>query len=142
MCKLRVLLIFIGLTMLVFFSSCPPKEFPMDGGLKFENNSNETVIYAFYVSETFENTENNYWGGQYTSKNVILPNSYLIREFSIERERASFKNLPQKRYYLFNLDSVKTIPWERIRDERIILKEVIFNSWEEMEACNFTITYP
>jgi hypothetical protein len=26
--------------------------------------------------------------------------------------------------------------------ERIILKEVTFHSWEEMEACNFTITYP
>jgi hypothetical protein len=47
-----------------------------------------------------------------------------------------------RKYYLFNYDSVATIPWSRIRDERIILKEVTFHSWEEMEACNFTITYP
>lgn len=46
------------------------------------------------------------------------------------------------KYYLFNYDSVKTIPWKRICDERIILKEVVFNSWEDFEKCNFKITYP
>ena len=46
------------------------------------------------------------------------------------------------KYYLFNFDSIKTIPWERICTERIILKEVTFNTWEDFERCNFEITYP
>jgi len=140
MSKLKI--IFIGLIMLFFLSSCP-REFPMDGGLKFENNSNETIIYAFCFSkQDFDTIERNYWGGQY-DRRTIFPNSYIIEEFNIGRRKQSFKeNIPQRCYYLFNLDSVKTISWKRIRDERIILKEVIFNSWEEMEACNFTITYP
>ena len=136
MSKLKI--IFIGLIMVVCFSGCP-REFPMDGGLKLENNSEETIIYAFYVFETFENTKENYWGGQYSKEDIIYPHDCLIRKFNIGRE--SQATYPRK-YYLFNLDSVKTISWERLRDERIILKEVIFNSWEEMEACNFTITYP
>jgi hypothetical protein len=44
--------------------------------------------------------------------------------------------------YLFNYDSIKNIPWSRIRDEKIYVKKVVFHSWEEMEACNFTIIYP
>ncbi|MDR1172670.1 MAG: hypothetical protein LBL24_09475 [Bacteroidales bacterium] len=46
------------------------------------------------------------------------------------------------KYWLFNYDSVNTIPWERICAERIILKEVTFNTWEDYERCNFEIAYP
>ena len=133
--------IFIGLIMVLFLSSCP-REFPMDGRLKLENNSDESIIYVF-TFETIEKAKKDYWNGKYLETEIIYPNSYRIIEFNIGREKQSFKeNIPQKCYYLFNLDSVKTISWERLRDERIILKEVIFNSWEEMEACNFIITYP
>lgn len=140
MCKIEK--IFIGLIIMMLFSGCPydPK-WEMDGGIKIENNSDETIIYGCFVGKDIKDIEKNYWGGQY-EKYTIYPNSFAIHEFNTAREKAAnFENLP-RRYYLFDLDSVKTIPWERIRDERIILKEVIFNSWEEMEDCDFTITYP
>jgi hypothetical protein len=123
-----------GLSILVLFCGCPEKQW--DGEIIIENISNDTIIYAFYFQEyELENTKEIYWGNNYnTSKKIISPNSYGIHEFNM--------GVGPNKYYLFNLDSVRTIPWERIRDERIILKEVIFNSWEEMEACNFTITYP
>jgi hypothetical protein len=46
------------------------------------------------------------------------------------------------KYWLFNYDSIRTIPWQRICEERIILKEVQFDTWEDFERCNFEITYP
>jgi hypothetical protein len=140
MCKIKK--IFIGLIIMMLFSGCPyDPEWELDGGIIIENNSNETIIYGCLMSRDLKDIEKNYWGGQY-GKYTVFPNSLAKYEFNIAREKAAdFERLP-RRYYLFNLDSVKTIPWERIRDEQIILKKVIFNSWEEMEACNFTITYP
>ena len=130
-----ILKLIIGLVILLIFCGCPyDPEKKWDAEMIIENNSSDTIIYAFYASGSFENSKRNYWGHDY-SKSTIFPNSFIIHEFNIGRV------MPHK-YYLFNLDSVRTIPWERIRDERIILKEVIFNSLEEMEACDFTITYP
>ena len=124
-----ILKLIIGLVILLIFYGCPEKKW--DAEMIIENNSNDTIVYAFYVSGSFENSKENYWRNNY-SKSTIFPNNFTIHELNIVRCK----------YYLFNLDSIRTIPWERIRDERIILKLVIFNSWEEMEACNFTITYP
>jgi hypothetical protein len=125
-----IISLIVGLSILVFLCGCPEKQWA--GEIIIENNSNDTIIYAFYFSNyTLANTKDNYWGHDY-SKSAISPNSFSINEF----------NIVPRTYYLFNLDSIRTIPWERIRDERIILKEVIFHSWEEMEACDFTITYP
>jgi hypothetical protein len=45
-------------------------------------------------------------------------------------------------YYFFSYDTLLNVSWERIRDENIILKKVYFETWEDLEACNFTITYP
>ena len=124
-----------GLVIVVFLCSCPEKQF--DGELIIKNNSNDTIIYAYYISESFEKSKEIYWGNNYNnSKKIIPPNGYVIDEFDINSPVLPIW------YYLFNLDSIRTIPWERIRDERIILKEVIFNSLEDMEACDFTITYP
>ena len=132
----NILNLIYGLVIVVLFCSCPyDPENQFDGELIIKNNSNDTIIYAFYVSGPIENSKRNYWGYDY-SKNTIPPNQYLIDEFNKDSPVLPIW------YYLFNLDSIRTIPWERIRDERIILKEVIFNSLEDMEACDFTITYP
>jgi len=130
-----ILKLIIGLVILLIFCGCPDK--PMDGKMIIENNSNDTIIYGFFTPRDITEINKNYWGYDY-SKHTIFPNSFIIHEFNT----GSAKHVLPRRYYLFNLDSIRTIPWERIRDERIILKEVIFNSLEEMEACNFTITYP
>jgi hypothetical protein len=129
-----ILNLIYGLVVIVFFCSCPyDPERQWDAEMIIENNSIDTIIFAFYVSESFENSKEIYWGNNYnSSKKIVHPYSFAIHEL----------NIVSCSYYLFNLDSIRTIPWERIRDERIILKEVIFHSWEEMEDCNFTITYP
>jgi len=130
--------LFVGLVILLIFCGCPEK--PMDGKMMIENNSNDTIIYGHFFTKDIGDIERNYWGYNY-SKYTIPPNSFAINEFNAGSAKNVLAGKPT-RYYLFNLDSIRTIPWERIRDERIILKEVIFYSWEEMEACNFTITYP
>jgi hypothetical protein len=107
------------------------------------NLSDEDILWLFRSEQNGEWYEissiEEYFGK--VDKNVIRSketynqgfNSYGIK---ITLEKGWIK------YYLFNYDSVKTIPWKRICDERIILKEVTFNSWEEMEASNFEIIYP
>jgi hypothetical protein len=103
--------------------------------------SNDSIVFARYLlGRKIDSTDHNYWGNKYDDS-TIPPNLFLLDEFIT----SNVKRHLQKgaiTYYLFSLDSVRTIPWERIRDERIILKEVVFHTWEEMEACNFTITYP
>ena len=136
-----ILKLIIGLVILIFFCGCPDKRW--DGEMIIENNSNDSIIYGCFISKDLNEINEIYWGNNYnTSKRIIPPNSFAIDEFNIATEKSANFDKHPRRYYLFNLDSVRTIPWERIRDERIILKEVIFNSWEEMEACDFTITYP
>ena len=135
----------------ILFTGCPnifgPPQ-PNDGHIKIENNSNVSIVWAFYLlGEKIDddNTDSDYWG--YYKNNtipqgyLIPPNTFVLDAFNIEKMKGHLKQGAYT-YYLFNMDSVKTISWKRIVSERIWLKEVTFHSWEEMEACDFTITYP
>ncbi|MDR3093016.1 MAG: hypothetical protein LBU62_00025 [Bacteroidales bacterium] len=139
MVKLKKLGVFV---LLVMCTACP-EDRPLDGSMTIVNNSNENIISLGRMEsmgdiESITNPKP--WGQN--------PEQYLIPSGKKECELFSANSVQQslergwRKYYLFNYDSVATIPWSRRRDERIILKEVTFHSWEEMEACNFTITYP
>lgn len=126
------------------FLGCPfvmDPDVPKDGYIKIENNSNDSIVFAFYLlGKKIDNTDRNYWGNKYDDS-TIPPDTFLLDKFNNSNIKQHLKKGAYT-YYLFSLDSVRTIPWERIRDERIILKEVVFNTWEEMENSNFIITYP
>jgi hypothetical protein len=141
MVKIKILFK-IGLLLFVCFmlSGCPDDEVD-DVSFRIENNSGSSIVWSFYIEgRTIDYYQRNWWGNKY-EKYTILQDSFTIRE----HRSGTLKTLLKRgayRYYFFDLDSLQTIPWERIRDERIILKEVVFTTWEEMEASNFTITYP
>ena len=126
----------------VLFAACPetlPKD---DTFLRMVNNSDEDIFWFFgfeRFNDWYEIQPPNPWL-EY-DKYIILRGETYVRGFN---SGATKNNLQRGwiKYYLFNFDSVKAIPWERICAERIILKEVEFNSWEDFERCNFEITYP
>jgi len=113
-----------------------------DTFLKIFNNSDEDIFWFFSFERTgiwYDRISINSWL-EYDDYIILKGESY-IDEFNSD---AMKNNLRQGwyKYYLFNYDSIKTIPWERICSERIILKEVTFNSWDDFERCNFEIVYP
>ncbi len=81
------------------------------------------------------------WTNEVSDYYVISPyTSKDIREVKSNLEHVLINGLYQ--YFIFNYDSIKSIPWERIRDEYIVAKRVDFDTWEEFEAADFTVTYP
>ena len=120
-----------------------PEQFPeADSSVKIVNHSNKEIVWFFCFEEVGDISESSkfLWGNEVDK--YIIHTNYVAEHTFYSGNIQTILERGWMKYYLFNLDSIQTIPWERIRDERIILKEVKFNSWEEMEKCNFTITYP
>ena len=142
--------LFIGLVSIVF-TGCPHDIDDVQDVIINNNSDIELVFYKEYKSQTILDTT---LSVDYPWQNE-LSNFYMIDPYSSKEIREVKSNLQfilsnlqfilsngSYQYFLFNYDSLITIPWERIRDENIILKKVYFETWEDLEACNFTITYP
>jgi len=137
----KLVISFLTIVGLVFiFTSCPKNE---RVALSIINNSDEDILWLFRLKEFGEWYEissiNSYLGN--IEKNKIPRGDTYIDKFNSDAIKSHLEKGWYK-YYIFNYDSIKTIPWKRICDERIILKEVTFNSWDDFERCNFEITYP
>ena len=108
------------------------------------NNSDEDILWirsAKVTDEWYEISSIDSWLEREDGKYVVLSKNSSFDRFNSDGVKSNLEKGWFK-YTLFNLDSVKTIPWQRICDERIILKEVRFDTWEDFERCNFEITYP
>jgi hypothetical protein len=136
-CRLKKMVLF---AFLLTLSACPEEGPEYDGSLTMSNQSDEEIIWLGMYGSSIEEKAKHPWLNP--EKRVILKHNFVVEPFNVFAVKHALNKYGFTKYYLFNYDSVKTIPWERIRDERIILKEVTFHSWEEMEACDFTITYP
>lgn len=112
------------------------------GTVMIVNNSDEDILWKFSLQRSGE------WYDSPSISSWLERDEYIILRGDTAYERIRNAGLEENltigwiKYYFFNLDSIKTISWQRICAERIILKEVVFNTWEDFEACNFTITYP
>ena len=131
--------------MVIILTACPThKDDYYDVFIKIFNNSKEDIVWLSrleFSGEWYEISSIDSWIEKYDNRYIILRgNTYIFENYS---DAVKF-NLRRGwiKYYLFNLDSIRTIPWNRICEERIILKEVTFNSWEDFERSNFEITYP
>lgn len=67
------------------------------------------------------------------STKKTLTGSNIFYQFEVGRTR---------RHYFFNYDSVIALPWDRIREEYMVIKRIDMSSMKEYEKCNFTITIP
>ncbi|NOQ27301.1 MAG: hypothetical protein GQ564_18220 [Bacteroidales bacterium] len=138
-------LIKLGIVIFSMFLLCGcPDELPMDDAfIKIVNNSGDNIVWSYLSNTTAIDTsilsESLPWRN--LNDYIIYAGETYIQAFNKEGFISILEN-GWYQYYLFSYDSLITIPWERIRDENIILKKVYFETWEEMEACNFTITYP
>lgn len=139
----KILKLFISIISIISLTGCP-EDFPEnDAAIELINNSDEVIVW-YHISHVFSSdtsklSESFPWG-DVEKKKIEKGTSYSYEIYS-----GSVKDLLKEGYlqfYFLNYDSVTTIPWERIRDENIILKKVYFETWEDLEACNFTITYP
>lgn len=135
----------------ILFTACPDIEGEY---LKIINNSDENILWITTSDHPYDNTHDlnemkyNPWTTTHDGKVVNSMedakkrNAYIAAGDTLVDFIPKFPEFTRITYWLFIYDSVCNIPWQRIRDEEIYLKKVTFNSWEEMEACNFTITYP
>ena len=126
----------------VILTACP-EESPYET-LRFVNQSNEDIVWTLKLErsgEWYKSPSSPWCHNKGCEYGVILrEESYDHRLYS-DGVKINLK-MGWIKYYLFNYDSVKTIPWQRICDERIMLKEVRFDTWDDFENCNFEITYP
>jgi len=125
------------------FTSCGEPIPEYDTFLKIVNNSDEDIFWMFnfeYFDEWYTIPSIDSWLRK-PETYVILRGENYVDGFNADVMKDNLRR-GWIEYYLFNLDSIKTIPWERICAERIVLKEVTFNTWEDFERCNFEITYP
>ncbi|NOQ27915.1 MAG: hypothetical protein GQ564_21340 [Bacteroidales bacterium] len=140
----KYIIYFISVILLISLTACP-ENFPDDDGtIELINNSDEVIIWYHishtFLSDTSKLSEFYPWGDEIENYKIAKGTSFLYDIYS-----GSIKDLLNQgflQYYFLNYDTVLNVPWERIRDENIILKKVYFEIWEDLEECNFTITYP
>lgn len=136
---------------MLLFIGCP-EEFPEhDLTIQIKNNANETIVFFAPISsigKTSKNVDTTLtkefpWGDatNIANENIIKPYSMGLETYFTYHIQDVLKR-GFMHYYIFNYDSLISIPWERIRDEYIVAKRVDFDTWEELEAVDFTITYP
>jgi hypothetical protein len=109
------------------------------------NNSGEQIVfYKIYSLDAAKDTtlsEEFPWGNSIEDFYIIKPyDNKEVTEIKSNIEYVLSDGWYQ--YYIFNYDSINTIPWERIHDEYIVAKRVDFDTWEELEDMDFTVTYP
>lgn len=113
-----------------------------DRFVNIENKSEQTLIwFKYYERMGNPSDESESWWGNYEDDYIIHPFS-SVRDSLNSNSQQTILGYGWIKYYLMNYDSLQTIPWERIMEERIYVKEVTFERWEDFEKCNFTITYP
>lgn len=133
----------VSIILLISLTGCP-ESFPEDDGtIELINNSDEDIVWLFIghfiTSDTSRLFESYTWGELEDSK-IAKKTTYSYSIYTVSIKEVLDEGFLQ--FYFLNYDTVLTVPWERIRDENIILKKVYFETWEDLEACNFTITYP
>jgi len=128
---------------MVLLCNCHDGYVEHDGFIEIYNNSEQDIVWLQRSYSTANDTatlsESTPWRNM--ESYVITSGDSYVQDFNISNFQYILKE-GWFQYYLFNYDSLINITWERIRDENIILKKVYFETWEDMEACNFTITYP
>lgn len=137
--------------MLIVMSGCPDEVAEHDLVIQINNKTSEKIVFftpiepvgktVAYFDTTL--TKELPWGNinSIDTKDIVNPESVGSATYFSYHVK-DVLNRGWLHFYIFNYDSLMAIPWERIRNEYIVAKRVDFNSWEELEKSNFTITYP
>ena len=112
--------------------------------IKFVNNTDHTLIVHYAIREGSDTllSETTPWpDGIKKTDNVLEPHSSKISGFF----ESHIRNGTLKGSYnfiFFDVDTIKSVPWERIRDEYIVVKRVSIHSMEEFYKYNYVISVP
>lgn len=134
-----LILLFVSLT----FWACPEDPNEPDRILTYINNSNQPVIFNFIYSTlndtsisainfplTIENTE-----GLKAEPSTSIQQKELIYRL-LKKYPDNFLTL-----FIFNADTIAQVPWAKIVERESKLRVEQYNL-EQLEALNWTITYP
>ncbi len=125
------------------FYGCPDRELEIDSTIEFTNNSDEVIIYYEEFKKPNDTALNS---------NSYFPTSQQIEMASIPADDVVFIEGPYVSLFeslenevlmifLFSKDTIDQVPWDRIRDEYLILRRYDL-TLEDLEAMNWTIEYP
>jgi hypothetical protein len=131
-----------GIIVLSLFLTGCPEEVPIhDFKMDIINSSTDGIVWYSYNSVFYDTSllEEFPW---YDIESSLISENSLTRQYLASHMIKGILDSGYIHYYLFNYNSIKNIPWERIRDEYIIAKRVDFDTWEELEAVDFKVTYP
>ena len=118
-----------------------------DGRLEIINSSNRVIIFGAILKYELNNGDtlllpNKPIFDDYENPNYLVnSNSSNIDEFSV-RSMKIILDKDIEMYYLFDIDTLKKYNWSEIAKGYKVLKRVDFDTWEDLEKCNFTISYP
>ncbi|MFC2096280.1 hypothetical protein ACFLQ3_01105 [Bacteroidota bacterium] len=134
----------LGILIVITIMGCPEELPENDEYIALINNSEEDIVRHTLNHKISNDTsiliELFPWGNDIEKYKIPSKTTYY---YGINSESIQYLlNEGWMQFYFLNYDTVLTAPWERIREENIILKKVYFETWEDLEACNFTITYP
>lgn len=132
--------LFLGLYCFSLFN-CPDKdEFNPDSTLIIINNSAESVVEYREYSELEDTTLQ--VSSPFTSQKIINVSEILPgARIEIPQESEAIKRLGVMHLYLINKDTLEQAPWQRIRDEYLILRRYDL-TLEDLEALDWTVEYP
>lgn len=135
--KMKILILFAISFMIM---GCPePDEYQPDEELQIMNNSAEALIHFTTFSELSDtllsqsNPFNNIDLGIFT----VESNSSKI----IDIDTGFLEESGGLHIHFFSRDTVEQVPWERIRDEYLVLRRYDL-TLEDLEAMNWIIEYP
>ncbi len=138
----KILHVGILLVISVVFYGCPEPVAEYDLTMTIKNESSDKILFYSYITNPKDTTLMNSFPWYNIESSVIKPNESREENFSSSTMINAFEKGYSEQYYFFIYDSIKKIPWQGIRDEYIVAKRVDFDAWDEMEAVDFTITYP
>ncbi|MBP6871195.1 MAG: hypothetical protein KBC43_04255 [Bacteroidales bacterium] len=126
-----------------------PEELPEDDmNIYIENNSNSKLVVFASHNEPNEVMDTTLvsafpWGtiDNINKEDILQPHS-IVNDYYYSEHLKKILEQGWMHYFIFYYDSLSLIPWERIRDEYIVAKRIDFDTWEDLENCNFKIEYP
>lgn len=128
---------------LLFLSGCPGSLSDIID-IKFINNTNYTLIVYCNIREGSDTllSETTPWpNGIEKTENLLKPHSsQTSRFFESHIRNGTLKGTYN--FIFFDADTIKTVPWERIRDEYIVIKRVSIHSMDEFYKYNYVISVP
>lgn len=126
--------IFLTAIVSVFLTGCFVDDSVID--VKFVNNTDLTLVFYSEIRELSDTImqENTPWpDGVKDAHSVINPHSTHVSRFM----RSGFNKLVEhnkyRSFYFLDIDTIKSVAWERVRAENIFVKKVDIYSINDLE---------